>query len=177
MIFEHNLKPFENFQSQLDLKISFTFNNSILQFNFLLSGVDVSRLKLPSVQEKKERKDGLWQTTAFELFIGEKDSSRYIELNLAPTGDWNVYEFTSERQGMKPSAVGLKTPFVEASLGKDSYKISGTLDLQALELKKPLEVSATAVLEFSDNHKEYWAIQHSGEKPDFHKRASFVVSL
>ena len=112
MIFEHNLKPFENFQSQLDLKISFTFNNSILQFNFLLSGVDVSRLKLPSVQEKKERKDGLWQTTAFELFIGEKDSSRYIELNLAPTGDWNVYEFTSERQGMKPSAVGLKTPFV-----------------------------------------------------------------
>jgi hypothetical protein len=40
---------------------------------------------------------------------------------------------------------------------------------------QPLEVSLTAVLDHPVHGLSYWAWQHSGEQPDFHRRDSFQL--
>jgi hypothetical protein len=41
----------------------------------------------------------------------------------------------------------------------------------------PVVLGATAVVEYRDGTKDYWALAHKGEKPDFHVRESFVANI
>jgi hypothetical protein len=40
-----------------------------------------------------------------------------------------------------------------------------------------LELSLTAVLEQRHGDCSYWALQHTGSEPDFHRRDSFIAAL
>ena len=45
----------------------------------------------PAAAASPERRDELWQSTCLELFIAKPNEPRYWEINLSPSGDWNVY--------------------------------------------------------------------------------------
>ena len=69
---------------------------SILTYN--LKG-DLSKIKIPSFQNKSEFKDKLLEHTCFELFIKDPNSERYSEYNFSPSGDYASYSFKRYREG------------------------------------------------------------------------------
>ena len=127
---------------------------------FLDFSVEDSSIHWPAFSQR-HRADNLWQDTCLELFIGATDDKTYHELNLAPGGGWNCYQFTDYREGMLPS---------------DDFEL---LDQQtahcrlSAELRCPtparrLTIGPAAVIRSGDN-LAYFAEQH-GDQPDFHNR-------
>lgn len=149
-----------------------------LDFQFTVADADL--LKWPGpVEDSATRRDELWKTTVFELFLTTQASAKYFEVNLSPGGDWNIYSFEDYRSGMARVAAITHSPLKRASHssatdGQVSGSLDGSLDLSLFPLVGPVVFGATAVLEYQDGRKEYWALAHAGEKPDFHLRASFT---
>ena len=165
-----------------------------LELHFRLSG-PLQTLQIPPLSGTPERRDDLWRTTCFEAFLGQPGQASYWELNLAPSGDWNLYAFEGYRAGMQPERRLQQLPFQLDRQWLDPSTPSTAngpnhpgrlsrldlvlnLDLAALmPPEAPLELSATAVLEHQVDHQSgscsYWAWQHRGLEADFHRRDSF----
>ena len=58
-------------------------------------------------QHTAQRQDNLWRHTCFEVFLGRPGAKGYWELNIAPNGDWNLYQFSDYRSG------GIAEPLAE----------------------------------------------------------------
>jgi hypothetical protein len=150
-----------------------------LDIQYILSG-PLSRLKIPSRQEKVGRVEGLYQNTCFEAFIAG-ESEKYLEWNFAPSGDWCLFAFDGYR---KPTLEKLPLEMPHFTISKyqsDSGKLTMgfSLDLAPFEsfLGRPVAVGLSAVLEWRGGNKMYWALKHMGEKPDFHLRDSFTAKI
>lgn len=190
----HALKPFPSGENETDIErrlridVGLQRRDSGLDFHFHLTGylpADLKRIvRSPLVAEShRQRKDELWKTTCFELFFGPADGRTYFEMNLSPSGDWNLYAFDDYRHGMRP-VEGVGSPLVccEHSLSGDQFVWSGRLEardeLFTDAFSRPsLVLGATAVVEYVDGKREYWALTHVGPKPDFHLRESFRIIL
>ena len=147
-----------------------------LLLRFELVG-DTNGLVLPSPATAPARRDELWRSTCFEVFLRPGPSEAYWELNLAPTGDWALYHFTSQRAGMtSPDAAA---PLVECSVAGNRLVVQASLDLAGqLSPAVPWQLNLTCVLETRDGLKSYWALAHPPEgPPDFHHPACFVLEL
>lgn len=134
---------------------------------------------LQNEKEKPSRMDQLWEHTCFEAFIALRSSSSYWELNVSPSGDWNLYRFSDYREGQIREEKVEQIQFNRSQSGKNLI-LHVVLDLKKVlpELKsEALDVGLTAVLETLDQKKSYWAAQHCGSKPDFHLRKSFCILL
>jgi len=132
-------------------------------------------LRLPS------RCDGLWQHTCFEAFFGVQGDDAYWELNLAPTGDWNVYRLSGYRHGLQPEASLIALPF-DWRLSEDQGSARLLVSLRcplppALPQGAPLQVGLTAVLAHANGSLSYWALHHPGDQPDFHDRRGWTRRL
>lgn len=130
---------------------------------YIVDGLDEVRL---APVARPERRDGLWQTTCFELFTRRPGAAAYREYNFAPSGEWAAYAFSGYRTGM--SEVDMAAP-----------RISRVPDgiLVELELDQPVQFALSAVIEALDGTIVYWALAHRPGKPDFHHPACFVASL
>lgn len=175
------------------LQFSVLRRRHCLEFGFALEAEDLSAFKsllIPDCLEPafRRRRDELWQHTCLEFFVGVADQTSYLEVNLSPSGDWNVYSFENYRAGMKPhpeARVNLSAfeRLEDAKTLKWSASLSGENGKTLNELFGvnvpycPLVLGATAVLEYTTGVKEYWALKHAGDKPDFHLRESFVLAL
>jgi hypothetical protein len=174
------LYPFQVEQERgcaADIKLTGALVRSItgLQIQYELSG-NLDHLFLPAPSTTPARKDGLWQTTCFELFVAASGSSRYWEINLSPAGDWNVYVFTDYRQGMEEEAVITALPFTQF---RNANRYQLTLDFPLADIiapDKPVELALSAVLEIN-GQRAFYALTHCGPQPDFHNRESFLVQL
>lgn len=133
---------------------------------------DLARLSIPKPSPSPHRADGLWLDTCFELFLGEPGHAAYREVNLAPSGDWNVYRFTDYRQDGAPDSAVTTLPFAVAS---DATRL--TLELLLPVAAKPLEIAVTAIVRDLAGAISHWALAHTGRRPDFHLRSSFVVRV
>jgi hypothetical protein len=188
-----SLRPFTETPESSSLKLLFGIErkSSSLDFSFHLTGrggADLEKLVIPSAKPTNERgrRDELWKNTCLEIFVGAAGKSSYLELNLCPSGDWNVYAFDDYRVGMKTVA-DVASPLVkhEASLNKDSFTWTARLaaetspnpEVEALLASRDLVMGVTAVLEYRTGVREYWALWHAGSKPDFHLRESFKLAL
>lgn len=137
----------------------------------------LAELAIPGQADMRERKNGLWEETCFEFFLGPRKSDRYWEFNLSPAGHWNVYRFTSYRQGMQEEPAFTSLPF--------SVRIRPASLLLSLELaldkiipeEQALEVAVSAVIKTTNGRIIYWALAHPGPRPDFHRRDSFIIGL
>lgn len=121
-----------------------------------------------------QRRDGLWQTTCFELFLAEPGSQRYWEVNAAPSGDWNVYTFDGYRRGMVPEIRCDRVDLSHRQQGA-SHQVTLRLLLDWLDIDASLQASVTAVIDAE--RLSYWAITHPGQQPDFHHRAGFCLKI
>jgi hypothetical protein len=132
---------------------------------------------LPPATAAPRRCDELWTTTCFELFLAEPGAEPYWEVNLSPSGDWNVYRLSGYREGLTPEPAIGALPFAVERDGS-GLDLMVTLDLGALPLAgRPLELAVTAVVELRDGEILYWALRHPGEQADFHWRQGFGLRV
>lgn len=137
---------------------------------------DLAAIVVPEVAGAA-RIDGLWRHTCFEVFIARRGAAGYLEFNLAPSGHWAAYAFGDYRAPAPPPTVAAPTIRLEATTGR--------LSLTALvgrgSWPEPdggaLEVGLAAVLEATDGVLGYFALRHPTERPDFHDRRGFALTL
>ena len=188
----HTAQSLKPFNSEPRLKISFSVarNSTAIEFTFALTGglpIDLAEIVIPELktEEKRERRDELWKQTCFEIFVGCADERSYLEFNLSPSGDWNAYAFEAYREGMRPvsdsSGIAVSHNANPQSDMRTWTAVASTNggdgELSKLLKSRSLVLGATAVIEYQDGSREYWALTHAGEKPDFHLRESFKLVL
>ena len=149
------------------------------------------------------RSDPLWMHTCFEAFLRVAGEEDYLEINLAPTGDWAAYRFRRYREGMEtapgiaasvldsqqrrqPMAPGERASRRDAALDTlerfepsfYSLQMAVTLDpAMSLFLDRPWQLGLSAVIEENNGRMSYWALAHPPGKPDFHHPDCFRVEL
>lgn len=149
-----------------------------LSLRYVLGGT-VRNVRLSERASEPQRADDLWTQTCFEAFLAPAGGEAYWEINLSPSGDWNVYRFDGYRRGMQPETrvTAAVTEFERASCG--TVTLRAAIDLAPLpELALgALDASLAAVVQMSDGMRSYWAVAHETDRPDFHRRGSFVIRL
>jgi hypothetical protein len=172
-----------NCHSTTPPKASFALTASInplpdgsLTLHYQLTG-DIAQLRIPSPQPPAAI-DGLWEHTCFEAFVAVPGEPRYHEFNFSPSGQWAAYAFGNARERC-PWATP-QAPRLAFQQSSNTVLLTACLPAVALppnELKKPLQLGLTAVLESLDGHRSYWALHHPVPYPDFHDRAGFILTL
>lgn len=119
------------------------------------------------------RRDELWKTTCFEAFVQPEGESDYAEFNFAPSGDWAAYDFDSYRHGMSPLELGAP-PYVRVEDNLTWWTLGATV---AIPSGRHWNLGLGAVIEEADGTRSYWALAHTGDKPDFHDPACFTARL
>jgi hypothetical protein len=121
--------------------------------------------------------DRLWEETCLELFLGAKGSGRYWEFNLSPAGHWNVYRFTSYREGMQEEPALSSLPF-GVRIEPGILRLSLDLDLRKiLPAGEAVEAGVCAVIRTATGGTSHWALAHPGPRPDFHRRDGFALTI
>jgi hypothetical protein len=168
------LHPFEPRQEldSIQLEGEAVWRDGRLQGRFALR-CRAESLRWPAMALPPARCDGLWQSTCLEAFIAAKGHTAYWEVNLAPSGDWNVYALSDYRENLRPVAEITSLPYVLRRT-ENELQLEFQLDLSRwIPPTQPLEISLTAVLDDPGHGLSYWAWRHCGEQPDFHRRDSF----
>jgi hypothetical protein len=148
----------------------------ILSVRYEVRG-NISMLSIPAAAEAPRRVDRLWGKTCFELFLGTADSAEYLELNLSPSGHWNLYRFTGYREGMREEPGVTSLPFA-VRIGPETLELSVELDVgKFFPAGKTVEASVAAVVRTTDGWKSHWALVHPSLRPDFHRREGFTLTL
>jgi hypothetical protein len=132
-------------------------------------------IKRPSILPVAERRHELWRHTCFELFFGIQGEAAYWEVNLSPSGCWNIYHFDNYRIGMREDST-IEPPLCRIISDTDSLSLSCSLKYNSIiDNASPIEVGISSVVEAIDGSTSYWAIEHHGAEPDFHDRRSFQI--
>jgi hypothetical protein len=130
---------------------------------------------IPARAASPARRTGLWEQTCFELFLAPERSSRYWEVNLSPSGHWNVFRFSGYRQDMQEETALTSLPF---TVQMEPRVMLVNLDVEITEIgERNLAAGVSAVIESRGGHRTYWSLLHCGPRPDFHAREGFVVDL
>ena len=122
-----------------------------------------------------QRRDDLWEHTCFEAFLGLPDDPRYWELNVSPSGDWNLYRFSDYRQREADQSLGSAPEVTLQPLGRG---LRCTVEFDPCGFWPCSLVPAiglTMVVEHTPGDLSFWALSHPGEQADFHDRRSFLV--
>jgi hypothetical protein len=143
---------------------------------FVVAG-EIDRLQLSPITQFPQRITGLWETTCFEFFFGVPRQEKYWEVNLSPSGDWNVFRLDRYRENLQEEQAIAALPFT-VKVERDRLTLALTFDLQGLGLEcGAIELSATSVIQEKTGEISYWAVKHAGLEADFHLRDSFVIGL
>jgi hypothetical protein len=111
------------------------------------------------------------------LFLAPVGGEAYWEVNLAPSGDWNLYRLDGYRLGLRPEPAYPDLPF---QLQRQEGRLILDLELDLGPIAAPetaLAVAVCAVLEEREGAISYWALAHPGADPDFHRRDGFLIQL
>jgi len=123
------------------------------------------------------RTDELWRHTCFEAFLRGPDGEAYVEINLAPSGQWAAHLFDGYRAGMRDAPLAA-APIIEVRATEDLLELSAELDLTGLlPPDAAWRAGLTAVIEETEGRTSYWALAHPPAKADFHHADGFVLTL
>ncbi|MES2290864.1 MAG: DOMON-like domain-containing protein [Pseudomonadota bacterium] len=118
-----------------------------------------------------ERRDGLWTTTCFELFVRYPGDDGYQEWNFAPSTAWAAYLFDGYRTGMHNADVS--APVISRDMRDERYRLT----VEASVDVAPCRIGLSAVIRHADGGTSYWALAHPPGKPDFHHADCFAAEL
>ena len=174
---DFNLKPFAlNTAPELEITGNISRKHNQLQIKYLLVG-NLAAILIPPLSKTPTRQRDLWEHTCLEFFLGLQDSPKYWEINLSPSGDWNIFQFANYRQGITEDLAFNSLSFAVLQ-HTDYWQLNLAVDLnQIIDPKQNLEVGITAVIENQQQQLSYWALTHSTSKADFHQRDSFIINL
>jgi hypothetical protein len=134
-------------------------------------------IEIPLPTDRPSRRIGLWENTCFEFFIGPKDSNRYWEFNLSPSGDWNVFRFETYRQGLFEEKAFSSLPFM-VQTQPDSLRLVLEIDLSIIiPADEALRMAVSVVLKTGAGDITMWALIHPGPEADFHHKDGFIIKL
>ena len=138
---------------------------------------NLSRVAIPAAAEATRRQDRLWEETCFELFFGAADSEEYWEINLSPSGHWNVYRFDRYREGMREETDITSLPF-DVRRDPEALLLTAEIGIGTIvPAGKDLAATVAVVIKTSDGGKSHWAPIHPASRPDFHRRDGFSLIL
>lgn len=146
----------------------------VLRVSYVVSG-DLADVLIPSPAAIPCRRPRLWESTCFELFLAPADAPGYWELNISPSGDWNLYRFAGYRAGMEEEPTGQELP-VTVERGAETLALSLNFPGLAL-MPECVRFGISAVLKHGGGDLSYWALRHVGSQPDFHDPDSFLIKL
>ncbi len=173
-----SLKPFPTATPHPNFTITGAVGRRVneLSIAYDVSG-DTAALVFSRPSSPLLRRRGLWEETCLEFFLAPNDACHYWEFNLSPAGTWNVYRFTSYRQGMKEESAIAGIPFTVTS-DKHVLQVSMKLDLGGIiPAGTLLKIGISAVIRTHGGGTTHWALVHTGPKADFHNRDNFVIEL
>ncbi|MCU0530111.1 MAG: DOMON-like domain-containing protein [Cyanobium sp. Prado107] len=143
-----------------------------LRLTYGLTG-PLETLRIPRPQPEPQRRDGLWQHTCLEAFLAVAGQEGYWELNLAPSGHWNLYRLDGYRRNLRPDPRLTALP-LELRHSPETFRLGASLPLPPpLTEAEELELALTAVLEHADGGLSYWALAHPPGEADFHWRGGW----
>lgn len=148
-----------------------------LALRYRLSG-DIARLRLPQ-SPSPEHQDSLWQHTCFEAFVGGLGDEAYREFNFSPSGQWAAYAFTGYRR-RDENFVADRSPQICTRVFAGRLEMDVSLPPLSLPPADRLQLALAVVVEaddIGDGRHSYWALRHSAERPDFHRRDAFALEL
>jgi hypothetical protein len=131
-----------------------------------------------SLGSKGQFLKGLWEESVVELFVHELNSTRYVELNLSPTGAYWCAEFSNYRFGS--SELNL-TPKIETESDREFNTVSLQFDVRDL-VNGDYKLAQTSVLSLGNRSESArlfltrrFARGQSAKEvlscdPDFHKK-------
>ncbi len=170
------LQPFSpvSFDLQITGEVSRTINE--LTISYRLAG-DLSQIIIPSLTTNPQRKSELWEATCLELFLAPRDEQHYWEFNMSPNGDWNVFRLDDYRQGLR-NEIAVKSLPMAIQRQADLITLDLRFDLDLLvSSDQSLAGAITTVIQDQNNSYSYWALQHTGQEADFHRRVDFVMEF
>ncbi|HEX3837867.1 MAG TPA: DOMON-like domain-containing protein [Steroidobacteraceae bacterium] len=128
--------------------------------------------------EPDGRTDGLWRHTCMEVFIstGPTAPGPYLEINLAPGGQWAAYRFSGYRAGMAP-LTGIHPPRIELRTQPERLLLAAEVTVPDDFAATTLWLGLTAVVEDAQRQLRYWALRHAADRPDFHHPDSFEFEI
>ena len=173
-----SLKPFVSpgITGSLEITGTIGLRSNTLAISYTLVG-PLSELVIPEPTAAPVRKQSLWEETCFEFFLAPLDSDQYWEFNLSPSGHWNIYSFKTYRQGMREETAFASLPFV-VSKQTDSLQLFLEADLQGIiQTGGTLQAGVSTVVKSRNGEMTYWALTHSGQQADFHRRDGFLLEL
>lgn len=167
-------------------------NAGTIEFSFQLRAAParLAALNLPKSLNGvgRARRDELWKSTCFEIFLAAPNQTNYVEANLATNGDWNLYFFTNYREAMRPAA-GAEIALLNFTKSAEQIDLSARIEWSntratnaaskeaAIFSAATIELAASVVLDWGADGVEYWALKHVAERPDFHRRESFLLKI
>ncbi|WP_271438753.1 hypothetical protein [Pontixanthobacter luteolus] len=137
---------------------------------FRLNG-DITRIKIP-VHAGSERTDFLWKTTCFEIFWQPHGGAYYREFNLSPSSRWACYDFDDFRLNSRDAPVDA----IAISCSHDQTSLWLETEI-ASKLPLPAKVALNAIVEDQDGNIQFWALDFSGGKAEFHSEVCRVIEL
>jgi len=136
-----------------------------LRADYRLRG-ELAAIAVPPRAARPERRDELWRATCFELFLSAGEGTGYCEVNCSPSGDWNAYSFSDYRQGMTVADVTRFNCWRRTS--GDTLSLSFAIEFADAISDESL-IGVSAVILHQSGETGYWALAHTGAKPDFHR--------
>ena len=176
------LNPFDATRSHpFDLRARANWNSSFVLYLDYVLKADLREIVLPKAIDGAGRADNLWEHTCFEAFIALENSSEYLEVNLSPSGQWNIYEFKSYRGSrVEADQVSCKPMVLKAKTNLNvqaEIDLSGVSWIKASKKNIELQLGLTGVIELKSKVKSYCALTHKSDKADFHRKESFILRL
>lgn len=174
-----SLKPFKPLKSADAVwRVLGNIEASLAESYVRLCWIVVSPMPIISGTPAMERHDKLWENTCFEAFLQVGNSKGYLELNISPQGNWNLYRFSRYREGMAPLVIGHSDISIELRpmvKGRESW---AQIDCR---LRLPRELIPTraglSAIIYETKPVSHWALLHPVAQPDFHDKESFTHVL
>ena len=174
-LIRHPASPTSSVVRRIDVEISTTADGA-LRLRYFVDG-DVNRILVPPHAPSRPT-DGLWQHTCFEAFIAKPGEERYWELNLAPSGAWNVYQLDGYRRNLRTDRRYGPVPLCwQAETTQASLEARFTLPDELVVENRNLTIGLAVVLETGMSSLSYWALCHPGPEADFHRRDGFSLLM
>jgi len=169
--FDFKLVEFQDLKAS-SLKVHLAFGVSDLNFKFTVIGESPDRFPSLLSKESRKRKDDLWKNDCFEIFwdFGGED---YFELNLSPTGHWQVYSFLSERKGR--AEFDVQPPILSSARGLQEYSLTGRLQLNNRKSALAYRSHPCVILNDQANGIRYYASSHPQSAPNFHDKSHWKI--
>jgi hypothetical protein len=147
-----------------------------LELTFRLAG-NISSISLLPPDETNLVE--LWRHTCFEVFVAIEGRPAYHEFNFAPSGEWRARAFRAYRD---PALLAnqFSSPIVSANATNEWLELEARVvlsDLSPIHSRSPLRLGLSAVVEPLKGGLSFWALHHSGAKPDFHRQEAFALRL